>query len=140
MVAELLAILPLSAILGMPLQDVPPPASMPGATQNPGTEVNPKDAAKQKAKLKVDGLGGNTDGLIGQSGNGERLFGAWARGLNVSGGWNLVARANNVDGSQQARDWFNFQNNNQFLNNSTLGPFQQNLNVGVSGKLLTLLM
>jgi hypothetical protein len=117
MVAEVLAILPMYVLLGMPIQDVPPPATIVGPTQDAGSEMSVKDAAKQKAKLKVDGLGGNTDGLIGQSGNGERLFGAWARGLNVSGGWNLVARANNVDGSQQARDWFNFQNNNQFLIN-----------------------
>ena len=100
MVAEVLAILPLSALIGMPLQDVPPPATLSGTQQTTGTEMPPKDASKEKAKLKVDGLGGNADGIIGQSGNGERLFGAWARGLNVSGGWNLVARANNVDGSQ----------------------------------------
>jgi hypothetical protein len=86
MVAELLAILPISALLGMPVQDVPPPATIVGPTQATGTETSIKDAAKQKSKLKVDGMGGSTEGLIGQSGNGERLFGAWARGLNVSGG------------------------------------------------------
>ena len=93
-------------------------------------KANPK-----KPPLRVDGLGGDTDGIIGSQGNGERLFGTWARGLNLSGGWNLLARANDVSGSSQAKDWFNFQNNNQYLNNSSLGPFQQNLNVGISGKL-----
>lgn len=72
-------------------------------------------------------------------GNGEKLLGPLGKGLTLSGGWNLTGRTNSVSGSAQARSWYDFQNNNAFLNARPLGPLQQNLDLSVQGKLLGLI-
>lgn len=98
------------------------------------TSDDPKkgDPKKQGGGLRFDTTG---DSGPRERSNGEQLFGRWARGLNFSGGWTLSAQNNAVDGSTQARELFNFQNNNAFLNRGSVGPFRQNLNLSLNGKL-----
>lgn len=80
-------------------------------------------------------LGTNDGGFLGGKSNGEQFLGKLGRGLNFSGGWNLSAQDNQVAGSDSARQLFQFQNNNSFLNRGGIGPFRQSLNLGVNGKL-----
>ena len=80
-------------------------------------------------------LGTDRDSYLGGNANGEQLLGRFGRGLNFTGGWNLSAQNNQVSGSDSARQLFQFQNNNSFLNRGSIGPFRQSLNLGVNGKL-----
>ncbi|MFM7320451.1 MAG: hypothetical protein ACKO5K_02865, partial [Armatimonadota bacterium] len=127
LVAALLAPLPVmgQSTTGAPTSDSGKPA--------PPGSLDPATGNRPPAKGAFD-LGTDASGPQGK-GNGEQLFGQLGRGLNFTGGWTLSAQDNQVDGSTLARDLFNFQNNNNFLNRGKVGPFRQNLNLSMNGKL-----
>ena len=129
-----LALLPLTFVLA-----ADPPASDPPATDPPVVDPTPVPTPPptplpKKPKVSVKSVGGG--GSVIEGGNGEKVLGPLGKGLSFSGGWSLTHRANSVSGSTQARSWYDYQNNNSFLNTRPLGPFQQNLDLHVQGKLL----
>lgn len=102
-------------------------------------ERHPNDQDKKARRQQSFRINTN-DGSFGQATertgkrSGERLFGALGKDLDVYGGVSLTARANSVSGTPTAKQYFNFQNNNQFFNTSSVGPFQQQLDMTITGK------
>ncbi|WP_309688610.1 hypothetical protein [Armatimonas sp.] len=98
-----------------------------------------KDEKKKKDQFRMNST--NAGGMGGAPRDGktfpERLIGPLGKDLNAYGNWVLTLRSNQVTGSQSAKDWFKFQNNNQFFNTSSLGPFQQQLDLTLMGSLFS---
>lgn len=111
-----------------PVQTVEPPTTSPKPTPTPTPTPKP-----QKGGFQLKTAGGNN---AIENGNGEKILGPLGKGLNFSGGWSLTGRSNSVSGSAQAKSWYDFQNNNSYLNSRPLGPLQQSLDMSVNGKLL----
>lgn len=127
-----LALLPLTLALA-----ADPPASDPPVSDPPVVEPTPVPTPKpKKPKVSLKSVGGGNGAVEG--GNGEKVLGPIGKGLSFTGGWSLTGRSNSVSGSTQARSWYDYQNNNNFVNTRPLGPFQQNLDLHVQGKLLNL--
>ncbi len=114
-------------LVALAQEAVPPPVQ---TVEPPLPTPTPKP---KKPSLKLSTTGGER---AAENGNGEKILGPLGKGLNFAGGWNLTGRANSVSGSAQARSWYDFQNNNSFLNARPLGPLQQNLDLSVQGKLM----
>ena len=123
----LTAILPLAALLA-PAQDAQ--AQVTDVKQE--TEIKEikqegtKEEKKKKDQFRLNSTGSGGMGSGPRDGKTfpERLIGPLGRDLNAYGNWVLTLRTSQVSGSASAKDWFKFQNNNQFFNTSSLGPFQ----------------
>ena len=103
-------------------------------------ETEKKEEKKKRDQFRLNSTGGN----FGGGGGGrdgktfpERLLGPMAKNLNAYGNWVLTLRRNQVSGSDAAKQWFNFQNNNQFFNTTSLGPFQQQLDMTLMGSVFS---
>jgi len=70
-----------------------------------------------------------------QGNSAERWLGSWARNLYVSGGSSLSSRSFSVQGSAQAQELYEQQNNALFFGTRQLGPFQQNMDLTIQGSL-----
>lgn len=96
---------------------------------------------KKRDQFRINSTGGG--GLGGGARDGktfpERLIGPLGKDLNAYGNWVLTLRSNQVSGSDSAKQWFNFQNNNQFFNTTSLGPFQQQLDLTLMGSVFNAL-
>jgi hypothetical protein len=124
-----LTLVPLVALA----QEAAPPPTTPVQTVVPPEPTPTPTPKPKKGGIKLSTKGGEQ---AAENGNGEKILGPLGKGLNFAGGWNLTGRANSVSGTAQARSWYDFQNNNSFLNTRPLGPLQQNLDLSVQGKLL----
>lgn len=98
--------------------------------------IRPPEVKKPKDQFKFNSTGnqGFGTGRIGKK-FGERMLGRAGRDLDAYGNWVLTLRSSQVSGSDAARQWFNYQNNNTYFNTSKLGPFQQQLDVTMLGSI-----
>ena len=99
-------------------------------------------AKKEEEKKKKDQFRLNSSQMGGFGGGArdgktfpERLIGPLGKDLNAYGNWVLTLRTSQVSGTDAAKQWFRFQNNNQFFNTTSLGPFQQQLDMTLMGSL-----
>jgi hypothetical protein len=118
---------------GRPTPEAAGPAG--AAPEEPKASQTPAPKPK-RPKIGLKGANKRPERPEGQKSSGEKLLGVLGRDLDISGVWSLTSRANAISGSSQAQSWYNYQNNNPFVNARPLGPFQQNLNVTVQGTVL----
>ncbi len=133
----LVAVLPLVSGLAW-AQDSTQTVTQVQTTDKEQTETKKKEEEKKKRdqfRLNSSQMGGMTGPNREGKTFPERLIGPLGKDLNAYGNWVLTLRSNQVSGSEVAKQWFNFQNNNQFFNTSTFGPFQQQLDMTLMGSL-----
>jgi hypothetical protein len=64
----------------------------------------------------------------------ERLLGKWGKGLTVTGSFRTMVQANSVSGSAPGSQLFTEQNATNNLDYRSAGPFQNSMDVTLSGK------
>ena len=133
--------LPIPAVPAVPPTPVAPPAGPDTTPTLPtNTTVAPvpyqqgEDTRPDTVDKKRDG---KRDGTLNDSlrpkGTAERLFGPLFRDIIITGGTSLTMRQDGVTGGQIATETYSQQNVNT-LDQRPLGPFRQNMDLTITGR------
>jgi hypothetical protein len=121
-----------------PVGPVAPPEVPPAPEAEEPVEVTPpKDDASAAGAKKPGSKDDPRAGFAGGNSLGKYL-GTWADGLYASGGASLSSRNYSVAGSEQAREAYDQQFNFQGFGRSASGPFQQNMDLTLQGKVFNM--
>ncbi len=106
-----------------------------GKTATTGGITIKDDRAKGRKDKNGDDVNLDETRQFG-AGNASRFLGKFGRELNVTGGMSLTSRQQSVAGQKEAREVWDQQNNNTFYDGTKrLGPFQQNMDMTIQGRI-----
>ena len=133
--------LPVPAVPAVPPTPVAPPAGPDNTPTAPtNTTVAPipyqqgdKVDTKPDTVGKRDGKKDGVDDSLRTKGTAEKLFGSFAREITITGGTNFTLRQDGVQGGAIATETYSQQNVNT-LDQRQLGPFRQNMDVTITGR------